>query len=45
LLDPDLEERVRYTKEKLPDVFTNIYTNGTYLTPERYERLQAAGLG
>lgn len=45
LLDPDLEERVRYTNEKMPGVFTNVYTNGTYLTPERYEKLQAAGLG
>lgn len=44
LLDPHLVERVQYTRRVMPDSFINIYTNGTYLTQERYKRLQDAGL-
>lgn len=43
LLDPDLEERIRYVKGKMK-AFTYVYTNGTYMNPERWERLTDAGL-
>ena len=45
LLDPKLDERLEYCKEKVPDKPTTVFTNGTYLTPIRFERLKAAGLG
>jgi radical SAM protein with 4Fe4S-binding SPASM domain len=44
LLDPDLEARIAHVREKIPEAFINSFTNGTYLTPERYESLQDAGL-
>lgn len=44
LLDPLLEDRIKYAKEKIPQVKVDIYTNGTYLTPLKFEQLKAAGL-
>lgn len=44
LLDPDLEKRIRLVRWRMPGAFIYVYTNGTYLTPKRYESLQDAGL-
>jgi radical SAM protein with 4Fe4S-binding SPASM domain len=44
LLDPELEARIAYARRKKPGAFINVFTNGTYLTPERFEALQDAGL-
>jgi len=35
-LDTRIEEFARYTREKLPDAYIFIYTNGTVLTTERF---------
>lgn len=45
LLDPKLEERVAYSRELMPDRTVSVFTNGTYLSPTRFDALQAAGLG
>ena len=42
MLDPQLVERVAYAHAAGKQVF--LFTNGTYLTPERFEALKAAGL-
>ena len=34
-IDDQIEEFARYTKEKLPDAYVYLYTNGTLLTKER----------
>lgn len=44
LLDPKLVERVRYARECLPGRFMDLYTNGSYLTPARFDALRDAGL-
>jgi MoaA/NifB/PqqE/SkfB family radical SAM enzyme len=44
LLDKLFEDRIRYVKEKMPGMQVGVYTNGTYLTPERFESLADAGL-
>lgn len=43
-LDPLLEDRLRYCKEKMPHVLTQIYTHGAHLIPKRYDSLRDAGL-
>ncbi len=43
-LDPHLDERVRYAREKKPGVSIEVYTNGVYMTPALISRLQGAGL-
>jgi len=45
LLDPHLEKRIRYSREKMPDRDVTVFTNGTYLTPTRFDALAEAGLG
>lgn len=44
LLDPHLEDRIRLAKAMIPRLQTQIFTNGTYLTPLRFEVLKDAGL-
>jgi radical SAM protein with 4Fe4S-binding SPASM domain len=44
LLDQFLDERIKYVKTIRPDWEVELYTNGVFLTPERYESLKAAGL-
>jgi len=44
-LDPKLEERIAYATLKMPKIMKNMFTNGVYLTPDRFERLKAAGIG
>ena len=36
LLDPDIIERHRYAREKLPNAYMRLYTNGTLLTTEKF---------
>lgn len=44
LLDAKLVERVRYARKKKPSAFIDVFTNGVYLTPKRFEELRDAGL-
>jgi len=44
LLDPHLDTRIAFARELLPELPIVVYTNGSYLTPGRFERLAAAGL-
>lgn len=44
LLDRHLDERIRYAREKLPNILIDIYTNGSQLTLERGLKLEEAGL-
>lgn len=44
LLDSRLSELVRYSKEMLPGVFVNIFTNGDFLDYEKYIDLVEAGV-
>lgn len=44
LLDKHLDERIRYAKSLRPEWDIEMYTNGVFLTPDRYESLKAAGL-
>lgn len=44
LLDPHLVERVAYTRKACPKAFIYAYTNGTYLTEQKFLELQDAGL-
>lgn len=44
LLDPHLDERLAYVRSKLPNIKLDLFTNGTRLTVERYQRLKDAGL-
>lgn len=44
LLDRHLEHRVRYARERLPKTFIDIYTQGTWLTPARFDDLKSAGI-
>lgn len=44
LLDNLLEERIAYTAERMPQVVRlGFFTNGVFLTPERWDALMAAG--
>lgn len=43
-LDSHLVDRVKYAKEKKPDAFIDVFTNGVYLTPKRFEELRDAKL-
>lgn len=45
LLDPHLDERIAYSRDKMPDRDVCVFTNGTYLSPDRFDRLAEAGLG
>jgi len=44
LLDKLLDERIRYAKSLRPEWEIEMYTNGVFLTPARYESLKAAGI-
>ena len=44
LLSPDLDEFVGLTKEYLPKCWIEIYTNGTLLSQERFDRLLTVGV-
>jgi len=44
LLDPHLEDRIWYARSKKPQAHREIFTNGVYLAPEKFEALKAAGL-
>ena len=44
-LDWKLVERVAYAKKARPDWLVKMYTNGVYMTPQRFDDLREAGLG
>jgi radical SAM protein with 4Fe4S-binding SPASM domain len=44
LLDKRLETFVAYYRDKKPMQYRNIFTNGMFLTPERFDALKEAGL-
>lgn len=44
MLHPELESFVKLSKEILPKSQSEIFTNGVYLNPERYETLRNAGV-
>lgn len=44
LLDPHLDKRISMAKEVAPRLEVGIYTNGTFLTPKRFDSLHAAGV-
>lgn len=44
LLHPDLEYLVEYASKKLPGVFQELYTNGDFLSEERYHLLLKKGI-
>ena len=44
LLDRFIVDRVRYAREKKPQATIDLFTNGVYLTPERFEALKGAGI-
>lgn len=44
LLDPMIVQRVQYTREKMPEVIIDLFTNGVYLTPKKFEALRDAGI-
>lgn len=44
LLDADLEYRIRFAKAANPKWHVDVYTNGTFLTPSRSDKLAEAGL-
>src|SRR3990172_8701670 len=41
LTDKHLEQRIAYIKKLRPDIYTEVYTNGTMLVPERFDSLKA----
>ena len=45
LLDERLGRFVKYIRKKLPDTKVIIFTNGIYLTVEKYQELVTAGVG
>lgn len=44
LLDRHLVERIAYTRKTCPEKRTEMYTNGVFLSPERFNALKSAGL-
>lgn len=44
LLDPLLIDRLEYARKVAPHLLTDLFTNGSFLTPARFEALKAAGL-
>ena len=44
LIDPMIVERIAYTKQSRPDWRLEMYTNGVFLTPDKFEALKSAGL-
>lgn len=45
MLDPLIVERVAYARDARPEWFTELYTNGVYLTAKRFRALKDAGIG
>lgn len=43
-LDRMLVERVAYARKTKPTAFIDVFTNGVYMTPEKFEALKAAGI-
>jgi len=44
LLDPNLVERLRYVRTKMPAALLDLYTNGTFLRPKRTDQILDAGV-
>lgn len=44
MLDRWVIERAKYARDKMPSSFIDIYTNGSYLTPEKFDALKAVGI-
>lgn len=44
LLHPHLEKMIRMSKEILPKTMSEVFTNGTLLTMEKYKKLREAGV-
>lgn len=44
LLDRHLVDRIRYIRSVLPNVLTDVYTNGSFLRPKLADQIIAAGL-
>lgn len=44
LMDPDLVDRVRLVRKRIPEAWIQIATNGSLLSPERGRALMAAGI-
>jgi radical SAM protein with 4Fe4S-binding SPASM domain len=44
LLDSKLEDRIWYIRQRVPKDMIQLYTNGVYLSPVRFEKLKKAGL-
>ena len=44
MLDRFIVERVKYAREKKPRAIIDLFTNGVYLTPERFQALRAVGI-
>ena len=44
LLDKRLDDIIKYTHQKLPNTFINVFTNGDFLNEERLLRLQDASV-
>lgn len=45
LLDDRLEFFTKYIKDKRPDITVVIFTNGVFMTPNRFDSLRDAGVG
>jgi radical SAM protein with 4Fe4S-binding SPASM domain len=43
-LDPYLVERVRYAREKKSEALIDVFTNGVYMTPEKFCAVRDAGI-
>lgn len=43
-LDRFIVDRVRYARDKKPYAIIDMFTNGVYLTPDKFEALKAAGI-
>ena len=43
-LDAKLVEKVRYARVRKPNAFIDIFTNGVYLTPNKFDELVDAGI-
>ncbi len=44
LIDKLIVDRVRYARSRMPNAIIDIYTNGSLLSPERFEALKDAGV-
>lgn len=44
LLDHDITEKIRYAKQRRPDLQVMILTNGSVLTPKKFQEFEALGV-